>query len=128
MKCSPSWVAAPARNYVAGFVGFLVRNAAPDVKREVATPVCPAYSMSMNPTSAIVRRRSRTGIAPPIQSDQASRLLAISAGKPSLRTMSAKCKRPPGLRTRKISRRLCSLSGERLSMPFEVTTSKVSSS
>jgi hypothetical protein len=30
------------------------------VKREVATPVGPTYSMSMNPASAIMRWRSRT--------------------------------------------------------------------
>ncbi len=69
------------RTYFAGFVGFLARNAAPDVKRDVAMPVGPAYSMSTKPVFVSMFRGSRTGIAPPIQSDQASRLLATSWGR-----------------------------------------------
>lgn len=117
---------AATQLYFVRFVGFLARNAAPDVKREVATPVGPAYSISMKPVSLSMFRRSRTGIDPPIQSDQASRLLATSRGRSSFRMMSANWSRPAGLSTRKISRRLCSFNGDRLRTPFEITMSNVS--
>ena len=101
--------------------GFRARNSAPAVYGEVATPVSPTCSTSTNPASRSTVRRSPTGIAPPIQSDQASRPPA-GCGAASSSTMSANCNRPPGRRTRWISWNARSFRGDRFSTPFEVTT------
>jgi hypothetical protein len=45
----------PKRSYAAR---FLARKTAPEVKREVATPVGPAYSISMKPPFARSCRRA----------------------------------------------------------------------
>lgn len=107
---------------------LLARMRATTVNLEVVTSVVLTYSTRTKPALFITSRRSRTGIAPPIQSDQASRLLATSAGRSSRSTISANWKHPPGFRTRKISLKLSFFNSERFRTPLEITTSKVQSS
>jgi len=103
-------------------------NRAASVNFDVVTPVVPANSTSLNPTCSISPTRSRTGTAPPTQSDHAARLFATLPGRSAFRTISANWKRPPGLSTLYISLKLFSLSGERFSTPFEIITSNTASS
>jgi hypothetical protein len=63
-------------------------------------PVVPRNSTSLKPAALIISIRSRTGTAPPTQSDHASRLPAIFSGRSPFRTISANWRRPSGLRTR----------------------------
>ncbi len=59
------------------------------VDADVLMPVVPTFSTSLKPIFSIRLTRSRTGIAPPIQSDQASMLQELACSAPSWRTMSA---------------------------------------
>jgi hypothetical protein len=52
-------------------------------------PVVPRNSTSLKPEALMTSIRSRTGIAPPTQSDHASRLPETFSGRSALRTISA---------------------------------------
>jgi hypothetical protein len=64
-------------------------NRAPSVNLEVAMPVVPRNSISVKPAVLIMSMRSRTGTAPPTQSDHASRLPATFSGRSPFKTISA---------------------------------------
>src|SRR3989338_7871625 len=81
-------------------------------------------SIFLNPVFSIRARKSFSTNAPPMHLNQSFVFFLSSSDNGSFRTISQKTVLPPFFRTRHTSLITASLSGDRLYMPFEATTSK----
>ena len=124
--------AASAASHSCSSTGLRARKLMPSVPKFAALLDCGAplktsarqvISNATKPAATTVAANSASSRAPAIQPVHKSMFRLALSGTGFCTRMSPICRRPPGLRTRAISRKAASLSGIRLSTPLEMTTS-----